>query len=718
MPGAKQGLSDDRFTLIVRSLAKWKQAMWLMLLSYFWLTLLPIQDGSAILHGHPALLPIEVLGKDGTTVERTLNVSSDESEAARFLWLQVHGVRYPEQASVQINESDWIRLRNDTVTVAEPGKSFGGIGGGFATLELTVQIPPGTLIAGTNVIRFRFNQSDGLSSGYRVLDLNFLTGEGSKMLPATDFVEDAPESWKPPFSDQDSIQAGRELWLNAQLVASSLAHSPPIHAHCADCHAHDGRDLKYFNFSNTSIITRSCFHGLTREQGERIASYIRSLPFPNPGRPWNPPYQPGPGLDAKPVSDWAAGAGLGWVLDNDAKALPYLLDPDRRQSGLTTPVPLGTPDVRSLLNQIKPDVFRPDGNLNPREVPVALQLPDWSQWLPRIHPKDAWGQAFTRSEFAALYDAKPGQGKNGRRKRSLRVLLAAIESHDENIRSVAPAFNRWTQSRRSFLGQYVNAKSVWSSELTDKIYSTQLWQLMKTWEIMQEFQLEGKENGVPESRIWCNTIPAETAPAAMHIPNGPAGVGGNALTNEYLSASWYELQIALNSGNHRHRDRDPIDWVYLIGHFHDLYVLSHQPEPVRLLVAVTKAFQSTDPHLGPDDFSQGWRPDEGVDPRIMISPKWKPVFTPFPPAVRKALTESLLGAWIDKNLQYPIADYLPLPAIQRDYKPHEAYSDISGGKVWSAAGEFLAAGVSADVVDRLRDWGIAYTDRAARLQYH
>jgi hypothetical protein len=47
----------------------------------------------------------------------------------------------------------------------------------------------------------------------------------------------------------------------------------------------DGRDLKYFNFSNNSIITRSRFHGLTTLQGEQIAAYIRSLRFPNPGRP-------------------------------------------------------------------------------------------------------------------------------------------------------------------------------------------------------------------------------------------------------------------------------------------------------------------------------------------------------------------------------------------------------------------------------------------------
>lgn len=99
-------------------------------------------------------------------------------------------------------------------------------------------------------------------------------------------------------------------------------------------------------------------------------------------------------------------------------------------------------------------------------------------------------------------------------------------------------------------------------------------------------------------------------------------MGGSALINEYFTAAWYELQVVLNSGNHQHRERSPVDWVYLISGFLDLHAQTHQPEPARLLVAVTKALQSTDPHLGPDDLKQGWQPDDTIDPRIMISPVW------------------------------------------------------------------------------------------------
>jgi len=240
------------------------------------------------------LLPIEVLGSESQTVSRTVALPAEQAESVRFLWLQIHGLRYADQASVQFNASAWIPLNNNTVTIAEPGRSFGGIGGGFATLVMTLPLLSGAVVADTNIIRFRFNRTDGVVSAYRVLALNFLTFEGQKLHPPGAFVEDAPETWTPPLPDEASIRARLALWRGASLVASSLPNSPRIEAHCADCHAEDGRDLKYFNFSNGSIVARSRFHGLLALEGKQIASYIRSLTLPNPGRPWNPPYQPGP----------------------------------------------------------------------------------------------------------------------------------------------------------------------------------------------------------------------------------------------------------------------------------------------------------------------------------------------------------------------------------------------------------------------------------------
>ena len=232
----------------------------------------------------PVQLPIEVLGDDGTTVPVTLTLSPAQRDTASTLSLQIHNLRYPQQASIQINSAPWLPLANDTVSVAEPAKSFGGIGGAFATISLTLPVPRNSLVTGTNTIRFRFNHSDGLSSGYRVLALNLVNSTGAQLLALSTFADDFPDAWGPPHADPSSIQAGRTLWNSAPLVASSLPNSPRIRATCADCHAQDGRDLKYFNFSNASIIARSRFHGLTTLEGEQIAAYIRSLPVRHPGR--------------------------------------------------------------------------------------------------------------------------------------------------------------------------------------------------------------------------------------------------------------------------------------------------------------------------------------------------------------------------------------------------------------------------------------------------
>jgi hypothetical protein len=698
---------------------------WPALLTGLFLVAIPNSIGFADTAKDRMLLPVEVLGADGTTVSRTVSLQAGQAKLVRSLWLQVHGLRYADQASVQVNNSAWIPLNSTTVKIAEPGRSFGGIGGGFATLVMTLPLPDGTVVFGANTIRFRFNQTDGVVSGYRVLAWNFLSIEGSQILPAGAFAEDAPETWTSPLPEAASITAGRQLWQTAPLAASSLPNSPTIQAHCADCHAQDGRDLKYFNFSNTSIVARSRFHGLSTLQGEQIASYIRNLPLPNPGRPWNPPYQPGPGLDEEPISSWAAGAGLAWVLDNDTDALPYLLSHHsaRLITAASNLPETSAPNLRELVGQISPDMFRPDGNLNPRLIPIALQLPDWSQWLPRVHPKDAWGPAFAQSEFAKMYDGETTLESKSRRGTipPLRSLLASAKTTDYKTRPVVAAFAEWSQARRTFLRRFVKSKMERSPVLTNKVYSTQLWQLVKTWEMMQEFGLEGLGHDffglTADSRTWCNTIPAETAPSAAHIPGGLTGVGGSALTNEYFTASWYELQIVLNSGNHQHRDREPVDWVYQIGQFHDLYVRTQQPEPARLLVAIIKALQSTDPHLGPDDLSQGWRPDQNIDPRIMISPVWAPIFKPLPVEIHQALTAALLAAWMEKNLQYPIAKYLPFGVHRDAYASPRTYGDITGGKVWEAAQQFRDAGVPAEPVRLLQQWGIEFTDRAARLQY-
>jgi hypothetical protein len=650
---------------------------------------------------NPALarvtLPVEVVGESGTTASVNIEVPAGRARQVRSLWMQIHNLAYPDMMSVQVNGSNWLSLNNHTVSIAEPGKSYGGISGGFSTLKVTLPLPGQIVVDGVNSIRFRFNGTDGLVSGFRVLAFNLKDSGEEPVLPADTFAEEDPNLWTPPLKDSNSISAGAALWQSAPLMANGLRDAPKIRAHCADCHTQDGRDLKYFSFSNASIAARSRFHGLSELQGQQIASYIRSLHYPCPGRPWNPPYQPGPGLDAQPVADWAAGAGVAWVLDEDNATLPYLFG-------------------GNVTASVTRKVFQPDGNLNARETPIAFQLPDWNHWLPQVYPLDAWGESFSSSEFYRMYG---GAGS----KTSLRGLLAAPDLGKRvSSGKVAGYFEKWQEARRTLLKPYVEGRNVnWSRALSVKAYSTQLWQLVKTWELTQAFQLEdrGRElfGETADARTWLNTIPAATAPATVNISDGPVGMGGSALTNEYFDASWYELQILLNSGNHRHRDRRPIDWVYVIGRFLDLYRESHHAEPARLLVAVIKSLQSTDPRLGPEDGAHGWRPRQGIDPTILISDTWAAQFQPLDAAVKRAITEGMLAAWLEKNQQYHLVRYFTSGLSERSYTPPASFGGIAGGKVWEAAPQFLAAGVSVVLVRQLERWGAAYEDVGARFQY-
>lgn len=280
------------------------------------------------------LLPVEVFGPTAAaTVPVSFNIPSGANLSGQMqLWIQIHGLKYQTEASVQMNSGAWIPLNNSTVTLQGLASAYGGIGGGFSTLSLTINLPAGAVQQGQNTVTFQFNGTDGNTSGFRILNFNVLAADGSQLIPQSAFSQDDPSTWQPPLNDSADIQAGQTLWKTASLTSPSFG---SIQAHCGDCHTQDGRDLKYFNYSNLSIRTRAMFHGLTAQQGDQIASYIRTLNAPAPanGRPWNPPYQPGPGLDSQPVTDWAAGAGLAGVLNSDMDMMQYLTREAVRRAG-------------------------------------------------------------------------------------------------------------------------------------------------------------------------------------------------------------------------------------------------------------------------------------------------------------------------------------------------------------------------------------------------
>ncbi len=353
--------------------------------------------------GEDNSLPVEVLGPAGTTAERTFTVANPAAAVA--LALECHRCGYRDRrfdsnpdltkAGLRINGGPLVPLKhytggsgvvgNTDLALAHPAAAYGGIGGGFTTVRMT--LPADGLVAGANTITFEHVNQRGPSIGFRILSIDVLDADGDTLLAPDAFSHTDPRSWTPPLDDPADIAEGARLWSQNDLLydpgLDSLSERPGgageldgrIWASCGDCHLESGWDLAYFHYSNHSIIARSVFHGLTERQGQQIASYIRTLadvPEAELGRPWNPPFQPGPGLDARAPHEWAAGAGLSAVLPRDEDMHDYLFP-------RANPTDQEVAQVASRL-----------GTLNMRELPVALQMPDWNSWLPVVHPRDAF----------------------------------------------------------------------------------------------------------------------------------------------------------------------------------------------------------------------------------------------------------------------------------------------------------------------------------------
>jgi len=557
-------------------------------------------------------LPIEVLGTPGHVETVTLNVPAGASTVTG-LKLKIHGLTFENKASVKINDSAWFELNDQSVEFPQAERAFWGMGGILGTLKMVLPIPSQTVRDGTNTLHFRFNDLDGKTTGYRVLALNFLATT-EELIPASEFTEEDPRSWKPPIETPEAISEGKILWYSAPLAEGTTS----LRVNCGDCHAHDGRDLKYFNYSNKSIIERSIFHHLTRREAEKIASYIRSLdvPYEDQGRPWNPPYQPGPGLDAKPIQSWAAGAGLEWVLENDLETLRHIFP-----NGPTA----GSIEFTNTLNA--------------REILLVVQLPDWNHWLPSIHPNDALPDIFPAHEFVQIHQRIRSQleGKTGLA--AAKVILAQRSNWDraENLtglgkrESETPAGIDYAYRRKGLAH----------------------WRVMKTWELMTEFKAEdvGQELDIPSinDRRWFHGEIFRLSPHIM----------GTRLTDSWQSESmqWYQLQLVLNDGNRRNGSIVPIDWGYL----HALNFSSWK-NPARMptygiaILNMVKAGEVGENSL-PLGVPHSWNPFKQNIYWLAPGKHLAPMFQSIDITLRRKVAEALISPWLDKAESYPRAQY-------------------------------------------------------------
>jgi cytochrome c553 len=577
-------------------------------------------------------LPIEVLGPDGYSEEVTFDLGA--ADGVDTLYLQCHRCAYRDSSvntergakgSVRLNGGAWVNLEDATATLQEPEQSYGGIAGAFHTVRFTVPIQGA--VVGENKLEFRFNGTDGFSSGYRILAFNLRRGP-SDVLPSSLFVQADVSQWTAPLSNPADSDAGKALWESKILNESTLS-GKKLKATCSSCHAADGRDLKYFNYSNWAIETRSMFHGLSATEGKQIASYIRSLPTPAPeqARPWNPPYQPGPGLDGKPVEEWAAGAGLEAVLGSDEDMLPYLF-------------PNGTSETELA------KVINIKSTLNIRELPVPLQLPDWNAWLPEVHPLDLWGDAFASSEATRAYDELTQHLEGS----------ADVMVQDKSIiPAIEGLLSRSWEAGFAYMGGpipcliYEDEKKNGSAmpSLMDQLpvgktcedgsEAVAHWLAVKNWEVFQTYGLEDdtpKLYPYGEKRGWFGKE-RNVFEVASHrsANNGQNFSYQTTALGSYHSSAWYHLQMILNAGNRDPHIWFPQDWFYT-----PMFIALNsrdngQPLPLLNTAMHIKMYQNLD-RTGPDGQGENLVASEGG--------WWLPFVTPW-------RFESTLG-WEDSDL--------------------------------------------------------------------
>ncbi|HVK56556.1 MAG TPA: hypothetical protein VM532_16195 [Burkholderiales bacterium] len=629
-----------------------------------------IQSGDAVAsnltsqnssNGNVLTLPLEVLG-DGSPnspviAEANLGVESARLGSVVQLWFQCHRCGFygaPEfeatsslpkkvKASVRVlggmddakaQNVSWIDITDATVKLADDERLHGGVNGGLYTTRISLALGAearGRLVAlpKYNRIQFRFNGTDGESNGFRILNVQ-LQDAGASNVGANTIQRFDPHAErdvsKIALADVD---AGRTLWYAHGAIVKSSIVNRPLQAACASCHASNGRDLQYFNYSNNSIIQRSRFHGLSETQGRQIVAFLRSslkdVPYVEKARPWNPPYQPGPGLDCTGAScgyRWSGGAGLEAVLNSPSDAVAALFG-----KTVSNPLNITQADVDNVMNA--------NATMNAREIPIPLQFPDWNAWLPTVHPLDVWptntnpqGSFQAGAQFAGSGNLDP----NGK----YATLIAWLKSHKNpngNIgdwshltpdqrQQIMANFTAFGWEVYGFLGggrgNHIAASGQYGAQvgganLQQRVSSTTTavgpagafttnafieravgsllhWNSVKQWELAQDYALEGDQRwfigdkdantglwkGRGEAHGWPFNTPSVFYLAPHMVYQADENSSGqvtrewytaweanNIVASYYRSNQWYQLQMTINPGGQSGWVNFPMDWPYL-----------------------------------------------------------------------------------------------------------------------------------------------------------
>ncbi len=519
--------------------------------------------------------------------------------SAGWLYLRVNNLNNKDALKYRVRSykngtaEPWTSWQNSAPNFSQfpVDLAYGGLGGGFGTVKMSTPIS-GFVANARHDIEFWYDYIDGTDeSGFRIIEMALWQ---TNDLSAEDQIANAaqpvdPSQWVGPYdgmAEQANMRsAGEDLWFGRNGAPALIdGKGSPIKASCSDCHAYTGYDLKYFNYSNESIISRATFHGMDHEQGKQIAEYIRDLNYLQSakGRPWQPPFQPGPGADDNKF-EWAAGQGLEAVGADEKVLLQDLFGGENPSES----------QIESVINNY-------EGNTNIRTQRIAVQFPDWNEWLPKEHPKEILTNEeynFIENAFFNLREAVNSSTKIN----NLNGKVGVSGAHNNNgvfeaVGNFAREIHKVIRSDYSI----VTPRSPWWADdrttlaVEEKKRSLAAWYGVKLFDVIHQFNLYQIQdfgnipNTEEEHQQWPTRQWAVFQNAA-HIISGNRGKS-YFLTDDtplkqtksiYMSSIWYQVQLSLTPGHRRGGQVEPNDFAYNLQHIHRLGAQTGVYEPVR-----------------------------------------------------------------------------------------------------------------------------------------
>ena len=407
------------------------------------------------------------------------------------------------------------------------------------------------------------------------------------------------------------------------------------------------------------------FMGLAGKMVARIAQYLRDLPVNHSsnGRPWQPPYQPGPNADNN-AYEWAAGQGLENVLENEQELLNDLF-------GSTDP---SETQIRNAINDF-------NGNTNIRTQRIAVQFPDWNEWLPVVHPKDI----LTASEYNTIKTAFDNLRNSVNSSSKINTLnnktgvntpyannglFEALGVFAREIHKVIEGDYTLTYPRSPYW-----ADNSSNQAFEDRKRSLAHWYGMKLFDVIQEFDiydiadLKNIANADEETFQWPIREWAVFQNAA-HITSGKR-VNSYFLSDDtptkqtksiYLSSIWYQLQLTLTPGHRKGGQVEPNDYAYNLQHMHRLGARSGIYEPVRFFQNYLKAGEQRNNGKTPaQSLTQsfaGWNMRELSPWRLWSTGRGNTqLFDALPVELRKRLRDTFMDEVADKLLSFNENDW-------------------------------------------------------------